>query len=370
MGERFSSLLITPSRPDYWRRRAKEFWKEFKSESARPKLVFGRNLYAQSILQTCSVDGFIDDFSTEPTFCGLPVIRTADIPSNALVLVASGARPLTVRQKLDRLGIEQLDYFCLYKWSEAPLRDIVFNEGFCNEYIANENEYQWIHDRLSDELSRRIFRQLISFRFNCDLDFMTGFSDRQQEQYFEGFLNLQATGEVFVDVGAFDGFTTLEFIKRCPNYRAAYLFEPDPNNFAVCQRKLEGYANVHIWQVGASNVKERVSFTSMGPSSGISADGTLTVELDRLDDLLPVKPTFIKMDIEGGELPAILGAAVIIREHQPRMALSVYHKPGDFWRIPRQVLEIYPNFDVHLRHYTESMYETVMFFLPRCDLVG
>jgi hypothetical protein len=70
------------------------------------------------------------------------------------------------------------------------------------------------------------------------------------------------------------------------------------------------------------------------------------------------------MDIEGGESLAIIGATRIIREHHPRLALAVYHKPGDFWRIPKQVLEIYPDFKVYLRHYTESVYETIMFFIP------
>jgi FkbM family methyltransferase len=167
-------------------------------------------------------------------------------------------------------------------------------------------------------------------------------------------------------VGAFDGSTTLKFINQCPHYRAAYVFEPDPNNFLVCQRKLAGCPNVQIWRIGAGRAKGTASFATNGSTSSISSEGALIVELDRLDDILPLKPTFIKMDIEGGEPAAIIGAEALIREHQPRLALCVYHKPGDFWRIPKQVLSINPHYDVYLRHYTESIYETVMFFVPRC----
>ena len=71
------------------------------------------------------------------------------------------------------------------------------------------------------------------------------------------------------------------------------------------------------------------------------------------------------MDIEGEERRAIAGAAGIIGKHRPKAAISVYHRAGDFWRIPKQLLSIYPRFDVYLRHYTESIYETVMFFVPR-----
>jgi len=342
-----------------------QFWRKFQEQSARPKYVFGCNIYAKSILKVCSVDGFIDDFSVAPTFCGLPIIRSADIPGNALVLAASGGKPLTVRRKLNALGIEHLDYFSLSRWSGAPLREIVFNEAFCQEFLANEAEYQWAYNRLSDDLSRRIFRQLVSFRFTCDLDVMEGFSDRQQDQYFEDFLELRASGEIFVDVGGFDGQTTLEFIKRCPGYRAAYVFEPDPVNFPICVRRLTAHRDVQVWPIGASEAKGAASFATNGSASGVSSEGTLTVEMDRLDAVLPLAPTFVKMDIEGGESAAIGGAARIIREHHPRIALSVYHKPGDFWRLPKQVLGLCPDFDIYLRHYTESIYETVMFFMPK-----
>ena len=360
-----SGLLIPAAEGHLRRQRVEEFWREFKSDSGRPKFVFGCNVYARSILQACSVDGVVDDFSPEASFCGRQIIKTADIPKDALVLVASGGRPLTVRRKLQELGIEQLDYFSLQKWSGAPLKDIVFNEGFCTEYAANEAQYQWVYDRLSDEVSRRSFRQLVSFRFNGDLDVMQEFSDRQRDQYFEDFLGLQSSSEVFVDVGGFDGSTTLEFISRCPGYRAVYVFEPDPGNFLACERRLKGRPNIHLLQIGAGNVRGKVSFSASGSTSGIAADGGLTIEVARLDDMVPVRPTFIKMDIEGAELAAISGAARIIREHRPRMALCVYHKPGDFWRIPKQVLGIDPRFDIYLRHYTESIYETVMFFMPR-----
>jgi FkbM family methyltransferase len=363
VGQTLSSLLIRPAREACWRDRTREFWRKFTSPDTRPKLVFGRNEYAQSILELCPVDGFVDDFSKDRAYCGRPIIRTADIPADALVLAASGGKPLTVRQKLDEVGVEHLDYFSLSRWSGAPLRDIVFNEGFREEFLANEAEYEWVFARLGDDLSRQTFRRLVSFRFSCDLDVMRGFSDRQDEQYFEAFLNLRRSGEVFADVGSFDGQTTLEFVKRCPEYGAAYVLEPDPVNFSVCKQKLAGLPNICMWPIGASDAKGKASFTASGSKSGISPDGPITIELDCLDDLLSLDPTFIKMDIEGAELPAIMGATRIIR-HRPRMAVCAYHRPGDFWRIPKQVLAIFPNFDLYMRHYTESIYETVIFFVP------
>ncbi len=70
------------------------------------------------------------------------------------------------------------------------------------------------------------------------------------------------------------------------------------------------------------------------------------------------------MDIEGAELAALEGAQGLICKHKPALAICVYHRPTDFWDVPRKVLSMYDGYSVYLRHYTESIYETVMFFVP------
>lgn len=96
------------------------------------------------------------------------------------------------------------------------------------------------------------------------------------------------------------------------------------------------------------------------------ATGSIRIEVDRLDDVLEdrFKPTLIKMDIEGAEMLAIEGAKHTITTYHPRLALCVYHNVGDFWRIPLKIFSLRNDYRVHLRHYTESIYETVMFFIP------
>ncbi|NBV84437.1 FkbM family methyltransferase, partial [bacterium] len=74
---------------------------------------------------------------------------------------------------------------------------------------------------------------------------------------------------------------------------------------------------------------------------------------------------FIKMDIEGGELSALRGAKKLITTHLPRLAICVYHRPDDFWAVPELILGWGCQYDLFLRHYTESIYETVMYFIPK-----
>ncbi|MBD3839987.1 MAG: FkbM family methyltransferase, partial [Epsilonproteobacteria bacterium] len=99
-------------------------------------------------------------------------------------------------------------------------------------------------------------------------------------------------------------------------------------------------------------------------SSRVSESGHISIPTDTLDHLIDTPPTFIKMDIEGSESDAIDGARETIARYHPILAISIYHKSSDFWKIPQQVLQIYNGYALYVRHYTESIYETVMFFIP------
>ncbi|WP_347888809.1 FkbM family methyltransferase [Nitrosomonas europaea] len=363
-----SHLILKPQNEDVKRNAASMFCAEFCTQSARPKYIFGRNVYTRSVLEHLKIDGVIDDFTSETTFYGAPIRKIKDVEKHALILIAAGGRPLTAKKQLDELGLQNLDYFSFLKYSCLEfLPPVVFNEHFADDFYAHEAEYEWIYGLLADETSRTIFRKLVSFRLNHDLDDLRGFCAREPEQYFEDFLQLAPTGEVFIDVGGFNGYNSLEFIKRCPDYNAIHLFEPEPENYQRCIDALQGRANIYCYPHGLSDKRETLRLEPQGSGSKISATGSIHIKVDRLDDVLRnrCKPTLIKMDIEGAEMQAIEGAKYIIATYQPRLALCVYHNVGDFWRIPRKVLSLRSDYRIYLRHYTESIYETVMFFIPQ-----
>jgi hypothetical protein len=87
------------------------------------------------------------------------------------------------------------------------------------------------------------------------------------------------------------------------------------------------------------------------------------IEVDTIDNIVKQKVDYIKLDIEGAEQDAIDGAKETIRKYKPILAICIYHKAQDWYKIPKKVLEIQSDYKVYIRHYMEGIYETVMYFI-------
>lgn len=356
-------IEIVPSKDDA---DVKKFCHEF-IFSDRPKYLFGRNIYANKVLRSVEVQGFIDDFTNEKHYLGKPVVRLNRVPDDSLVLILAGGRPLTSKRLVQTAGLECLDYFAFYKYSGLKLEPIVFLGDFEKEFHQNQSRFQAIYERLADQVSRDQFSKLINFKLSLNLSFLEGFLFSEDQQYFEDFISFSGTEEVFADVGGFDGFTSNEFIKHCPKYKAIHFFEPEKKMMNEAKARLSGHKNVHFYLMGLSDRKQQLRFDVEGSRSKISKKGRYVIDVDRMDDKITDIVTFIKIDVEGAEASVVEGARRIIKENHPKIAVSVYHKPEDFWKIPEQILSIRNDYDLYLRHYTESVYETVMFFVPRTE---
>jgi len=363
-----SPLLLASLCQEEKRNEALAFYERFSNPVDTPCYLFGFNRYAHDLLRHFRISGIVDDFTAETLIEGVPVIRSGDIPPNALVLSLSGGRPVTVRALLRAKGVSFLDYFTFRRIASEELCEIYFNEGFASDFARHHAKYEWVYGLLADEESRTTFQRLVSFRWTGDVDFMEGFRQREDEQYFEPFLALQRQGETFVDIGGFDGFTSNMFADLCPEFRAIHLFEPDPRNMELSKARLAKLNNVFYHPFGLSDVKGEFRMASNQSASVLSDEGDIVVKVDLLDEVLKDDISFIKMDTEGAELNIIRGAKDIIKRRHPRLAIAAYHYSAEsapFWQIPEQVFAIRDDYELYVRHYTESIYETVMFYIPK-----
>lgn len=363
-----SALVLPINGYESKKNNAIRFYEKFSNPGQSGCYLFGYNRYANEIIENFNVVGIVDDYTDVKEIKSIPVLRSVNLPNNALVLSLSGGRPLTVRKLLNNLGVDHLDYFSFRKVAKEELCPIHFNDGFEKDFLQNHKKYLWVYNCLADEQSKTIFQKLVNFRLQYDLDFLDGFSHREDEQYFEPFLKLKEEGEAFADIGAYDGYTSKMFIENCPRYSRIHLFEPDPSNMLLSRRSLEGYENIFFHGMGLADKFDTFRLKSNSSGSALSDDGDIEVVIDRLDRIVNDDISFIKMDTEGAELRILEGAKETISRCYPRLAVAAYHYTENFapfWEIPDKIFSIRQDYDLYLRHYTESIYETVMFFIPK-----
>ena len=84
-----------------------------------------------------------------------------------------------------------------------------------------------------------------------------------------------------------------------------------------------------------------------------------------IDDLVIKKKLskvdFIKMDIEGAEVPALNGAINTIKKYKPKLAICAYHKRDDLITITNLILKINPKYKLYFDYYTDIGWEAVLY---------
>ncbi|MDE7272490.1 MAG: FkbM family methyltransferase [Lachnospiraceae bacterium] len=184
------------------------------------------------------------------------------------------------------------------------------------------------------------------------------------DQYFDLPYLIHDDNETFVDAGCFDGATVRNFIRWCGGkYKEIISLEPDEKCFEACKTALSDVQNFTLEKCGLWSSEDVLRFHATGKSdSQINAEGEIQVKVRKLDDIVSGKKiSFIKMDIEGAEKEAILGAEEVIGSQKPKMAVSVYHKKEDIWELPKLLLEMNPDYRFYLRHYSFRHAETVLY---------
>ncbi|MGE4482856.1 FkbM family methyltransferase [Acidocella sp.] len=74
---------------------------------------------------------------------------------------------------------------------------------------------------------------------------------------------------------------------------------------------------------------------------------------------------YVKLDIEGTECSALGGMSNMIVNYRPRLAVSAYHKPEDWWSIPFKLHSLPPDASIYLRQRCPNTFELVAYAIPQ-----
>ena len=176
-----------------------------------------------------------------------------------------------------------------------------------------------------------------------------------------------------IDAGACKGENLKPFLDAGIDFETYYAFEPDPSNLLALKGVLAdlGLGGVEIIPSAVWSRIEQLSFSDSGDgSSGLNENATTKVQAIDIDSFLIGRDevNFIKMDIEGAEKEALLGASKTLINSLPHLAISVYHKPCDLWELGLLIESIVPKrYNFHLRMYGHQTFDTILYAIPKFD---
>lgn len=371
----------TIERPSVWERLAAE---------QRPIVLYGMGDGADKILAQFAYRGIpvagifaSDAFVRGHSFHGFPVRTFRDTLSvfgEHLVIVVAFAsqRPEVMQRIADldaRFSVVVPDVPVVVEPPRLAAADAstetavsapfeVFTPAFLR---AHRDELKSVYALWADEQSRTTFANLVWFKLTGQLAYLRASTTPLAE--VRSLLEL-GSEEHFADLGAYTGDTIRAFLHDTGGaFGSITALEPDRRNF----RKLTQYVEenlsdradaIRLVQAGAWDCDTTLTFAAKAgrqsrivavePTSSATrspAQGVPTL-MRSLDSVYQGEPcTLIKMDVEGAERQALLGARQIINRCQPKLNVAVYHRNADLFTLPLLVHDLCPAYQLYLRHH-------------------
>ncbi len=165
-----------------------------------------------------------------------------------------------------------------------------------------------------------------------------------------------------IDCGAYIGDTMEQLMAHGYEIEKVLAFEPDLGNYSKLTTKFSDSDHIYL-PCGVSSTNYLANFAaSGGEGSHQVKEGGVSVQMVRIDDVMPnFKPNLIKMDVEGGEIDALLGARNMIERTRPGLAVSLYHKPDDLWQIPLLIDSWNLDYKFFIRGHHHSSFDSVLY---------
>lgn len=253
-----------------------------------------------------------------------------------------------------------MDYICslaeryeLY----APDLPVVGNVLFDRDFLAaHMDEAEAVYRKLADEKSREVYYDLMAYKLTGRLDILMK-TESDRAEVLRELLPL-GENEGYADLGAYNGDTVAEFLSMTSgSFSSIHAMEPDPKNHKKMVTRAENMGiypdeRVHLHNIAAWKEAATLHFAAKaGRNSAVTAAGR-EIPADALDHLVHGDAiSFMKLDVEGSEYEALLGAAETIRRCRPRILLSAYHLSRDLFALPQLIESIAPDYRFYLRRF-------------------
>jgi FkbM family methyltransferase len=224
----------------------------------------------------------------------------------------------------------------------------LFDEDFIAEH---SKDIEKAYTLLADEQSRRVFENVLRFYHTGRIDLLDEITTDKDEA-FENILKL-GKGEVYVDLGAYNGDTIDEFLHYGgTDYRKIIALEPNEKNFRKLKIHCESMQNVDLWQLGAYKENTFLDFNNKAGRNSAIAEGGTKTRVATVDSVLcGTAASYVKADVEGADYETLLGMKNTLKNFKPKLNFGAYHRFEDIFRLAILINELNPNYKIYLRHH-------------------
>ncbi len=340
---------------------------------------FGKDVFLATVRKGFSVIAFLDqNAKSGDHYQDIPILRPDDSrisqeeKANIPVVLAVHNRDVEIYPIIESL--KTYGYFNAL--TPVILFDLCGDEIGDRYWLTSRSYYRQQEDAIrecfsvwDDDASRNLYRDILKYRITGNFD-TPSIPDRRC-QYVPADIPTWEKPLRFIDCGSYNGDTIRQFLDMGIPIEALAAFEPDPDNFLkltnFIREKEYMIDDIALWPCGVYASTDRIAFTSgIGESAKLCPLGNTIVQCVALDDVIPhFRPNLIKMDVEGAELDALLGARKTIRENIPGLAICVYHRPADLWQIPLMIRQWDCGYEFYLRLHAYNGFDLVMYAVKR-----
>lgn len=345
-----------------------DLW-EYLKGTDKPIFLYGTGNGADKILDELSrldikVEGVFasDGFVRNRTFRGFPVQSYSAVKErykDIIVLVAFGSSLLDVIENIKKIAATDELY--------APDVPVIPDGTIFNlEYAKTHREkIEKAYSYMADEISRKTFENTVMYKLTGKIDYLFD-CEMPQSEIFD---KLELKGiETFIDLGAYNGDTAIEFAEINEDYKKIIAVEPDKKNFRKLSANTENLENIMLVNAAVGKENGKTLFKMSGGRNSAIALGGTEIDMVCVDSFEAPRSTYIKFDVEGGEENAISGAAKTIKKGVQAMNIAAYHKNSDIFLIPILVKAINPDYNVFMRHHRYiPAWDTNFYFLEKGD---
>lgn len=325
-----------------------------------------------------NIDFFIDDFATNKSYDNKPIKKQNEITKDCTIYISVLQHSKMIAESLKTNGFTNVFTFTNAVQKMPKILELISKQNYLwlvaeRSKMIDELELAKVKQLLKDKKSKDLLKKIILLRKTLDIKYYIEPSDTE---YFPKdvpiFKNLNIVN--FIDCGAYIGDTIKELMNQNQQVGYTISFEPDEKNLAKLhlelenQEKLYPKTNFLVYPAGVYSSNTILRFANNGIDSSASFDdhATIQVPVVSLDSIiLNANPNFIKMDIEGGEKEALIGAKKTIQKYKPNLAICLYHKPEDLWEIPLMIKQIEPSYAMYLRVHEDMCLSTVLYCISK-----